>query len=119
MGSEVFGPEFTTTNFPRYRVCNEKSRMIKIFILIKIFLKKCKRPIVFVSAPMELTRTFPENLAVTVLKGYGLKLYYLPAPQPSLGHCLGASLTNPMLITAYRYLFNPLVIRSFVMRLGP
>lgn len=40
-----------------------------------MFLKNCKRLIVFVSAPLGLTRTFPENLVVTLLKAYGPRLH--------------------------------------------
>lgn len=41
---------------------------------------------------------------------------YLVAPLPSLGHYRGGSLTNLLLITAYRYLFDT---GSLVVNLGP
>ena len=44
---------------------------------------------------------------------------YLAVLWPSLAHCRRGSLTNPMLITAYRYLLDLKVTRSLVMTLGP
>ena len=43
---------------------------------------------------------------------------YLAAPRPTLGHYRGDSLTHPMLITAFFYIFDP-VTGSLVTRLGP
>ena len=44
---------------------------------------------------------------------------YLAAPRPTLGHYQGDSLTHPMLITAFFYIFGPEVTGSLVARLGP
>ena len=44
---------------------------------------------------------------------------YLAVPRPTLGHSWGDSLANPMLITAFFYIFDPKVTRSLVTRLGP
>ena len=48
-------------------------------------------------------------------------IYYLAALRSALGHHRGDSFTNPMLITALRVdsNFDPKVIRSLVVRLGP
>ena len=44
---------------------------------------------------------------------------YLAAPRPTLGHYRGDSLTHPMLITAFFYIFGPKVTGSLVTGLGP
>ena len=44
---------------------------------------------------------------------------YLAAPRPTLGHYRGDSLTHPMLITAFFYIFDTKVTGSLVTRLGP
>ena len=44
---------------------------------------------------------------------------YLVDPRPTLCHCWGDSLTNPMLITAFDSRFDPKVAGSLVTRLGP
>ena len=44
---------------------------------------------------------------------------YLAAPRPTLGHYRGDSLTHPMLITAFFYIFDLKVTGSLVTRLGP
>ena len=43
---------------------------------------------------------------------------YLTAPRPTLGHYRGDSLTHPMLITAFFYIFDPKVTGSLVARVG-
>ena len=43
---------------------------------------------------------------------------YLAVPWPSLGHCRGGSVTNSILISVYRYLYDLEVTRSLVMRCG-
>ena len=44
---------------------------------------------------------------------------YLASPRPTLGHYRGDSLTRPMLITAFFYIFDPKVTGSLVTGLGP
>ena len=43
---------------------------------------------------------------------------YLAAPQPTLGHYWGGSLTHPILIIMF-YIFAPKVAGSLVAKLGP
>ena len=45
-------------------------------------------------------------------------ILYLVAARSTLGHNLGGSLTNSILMTAFTY-FNAKIIGSFVMRLDP
>ena len=43
---------------------------------------------------------------------------YLAAPQPTLGHYRGDSLTHLMLVTVF-YIFDPKVTRNLITRFGP